>query len=357
MYSFFFIFSYFIVILVIGIITINSYRRFIIKYRIYGKAKKRDFHKQPIPNSCGVVFFFVFTLGLIILEPFLSGSDILGLIVSCFVICVTGFWDDLKIMSPYKKLFYQVIAVGFIVIHNDLVIENLNGFIGIRELSPLPGTIFTTFIGVFMINSFNLIDGIDGLSGITSIISFFAFSIIFWVLDFKGYFGVCFLLIAIIAAYLPFNFSTKRKTFMGDSGSMFIGFILFVMSMLVVNSSAPILNHLFNPAIIPVAPLCIFILPIIDSASIYLYRLSIGRSPFSPDKFHLHHIFLLLTKSHLVSSLAISAFLGSCIIVFSLLAFRISTIQLISSYFILIFTLVILINIARVILKKRLSKL
>ena len=133
------------------------------------------------------------------------------------MICVTGFWDDLKIMSHYKKLFYQVIAVGFIVIHNDLVIENLNGFIGISELSPLLGTIFTTFIGVFMINSFNLIDGIDGLSGITSIISFFAFSIIFWVLDFKGYFGVCFLLIAIIAAYLPFNFSTKRKIFMGDS--------------------------------------------------------------------------------------------------------------------------------------------
>ena len=94
------------------------------------------------------------------------------------------------------------------------------------------------------------------------------------------------------------------------AATMFIGFILFVMSMLIVNSTAPILDNLpFDRAIIPIAPLTIFILPIIDTASIYLYRLSVGRSPFSADKYHIHHLILLFTKSHLISSLVLSCLL------------------------------------------------
>ena len=104
---------------------------------------------------------------------------------------------------------------------------------------------------------------------------------------------------------------------MGDSGSMFIGLLLFVMSMTVVNTSAPIIDRLFDRSILPVAPLVIFIFPIIDTASIYLYRLSKGRSPFSADKFHIHHIFLSFTKSHLIYSLAISSLLIFVIVIFA----------------------------------------
>ena len=358
MYSFNFIVGYIIIISLIGMVMINSFRRFIITYRIFGKAKKRDFHKQPVPNSCGVVFLFLFILGLIILEPFIEKKDLTGLIAGGFIICVTGFWDDLKIMRAYKKLFYQLIAVVFIVIHNELAIDNLHGFLGIGLISPPLGLIFTSFIGVFMINAFNLIDGIDGLSGITSIISFAAFAIVFWLLDYKGYFGTCFLMIGIISSYLPFNFSTKRKVFMGDSGSMFIGYILFVMTMLVVNTTNPVVdNLLFDHAVLPIVPLVIFIIPIIDSASIYLYRLSIGRSPFSPDKFHLHHLFLLYTNSHLVSTLAISASLIFAIVLFSIMAFQTTTIFFISSYFVLVFSMIIITNIIRIKSKEKLAKL
>ena len=358
MYSFNFIVGYIIIISLIGIVMINSFRRFIITYRIFGKSKKRDFHKQPVPNSCGVVFLFLFILGLIILEPFIEKKDLTGLIAGAFIICVTGFWDDLKIMRAYKKLFYQLIAVVFIVVHNELAIDNLHGFLGIELISPVLGLIFTIFIGVFMINAFNLIDGIDGLSGITAIISFSALAVIFWLLDNKGYFGTCFLMIGIISSYLPFNFSTKRKVFMGDSGSMFIGYILFVMSMLIVNTTNPVIdNLLFDHAVLPIVPLVIFIIPIIDSASIYLYRLSIGRSPFSADKFHLHHLFLLYTNSHLVSTLSISALLILVIILFSIMASQTTTLFFISSYFVLVFSMIILTNIIRIKSKEKLSKL
>ena len=342
----------------IGMVMISSFRRFIITYRIFGKTKKRDFHKKPIPNSCGVVFLFLFILGLIILEPFIVKKDLTGLIAGGFIICVVGFWDDLKIMRAYKKLFYQIIAIFFIVVHNQLAVQNLHGFLGIEILNPFVGLAFTTFIGVFMINAFNLIDGIDGLSGFISIISFAAFSVVFWILDYKGYFGACFLMIGIVASYLPFNFSTKRKVFMGDSGSMFIGYILFVMTMLVVNTNAPVSFTLdFDRMILPIAPLVIFSIPIIDSASIYLYRLYLGRSPFSADKFHLHHLVLLFTKSHLVTSLVITTALILFIFVFSLLAFRTTTLFVVCSYFVLIFSMIILTSIIRTRFKKQLSLL
>jgi UDP-GlcNAc:undecaprenyl-phosphate GlcNAc-1-phosphate transferase len=357
MYSFTFIFSYITVIMVIGMFTIISFRRFIITYRIFGRAKKRDYHKQPIPNSIGVVFLLLFILGSIVLESFFEKTELTGLIAGGVIICLTGFWDDLKIMSPYRKLFYQIFAVSFIVLHNGLVIQNLYGFLGIEILNPILGIPFTVFIGVFMINAFNLIDGIDGLAGMTSIISFAAFAIVFWVLDSKGYFGICFLMIGIISSYLPFNFSKKRKVFMGDSGSMFIGFILFVMSMLIVNSTAPILDNLpFDRAIIPIAPLTIFILPIIDTASIYLYRLSVGRSPFSADKYHIHHLILLFTKSHLISSLVLSCLLMFTIFLFSSLIFKSSMVFFISLYFVLVFSMILLTNIIRIIFKKQLNR-
>ncbi len=357
MYSLPFIISFIIIIMLIGMVMISSFRHFIITYRIFGKSKKRDFHKQPVPNSCGVVFLFLFILGLIILEPFIEKANLTGLIAGGFIICVTGFWDDLRIMSPYRKLFYQLIAVVFIVVHNGLIIQNLHGFLGIEIINPIVGLVFTTFIGVFMINAFNLIDGIDGLAGMTAIISFAAFGIVFWLFDSKGYFGLCFLMIGIIASYLPFNFSKKRKAFMGDSGSMFIGYILFVMSMLVVNTNAPIIVNLwYDRAVLPIVPLVIFIIPIIDTASIYLYRVSVGRSPFSPDMSHLHHLFLLFTKSHLLATLIMSSLLISSIVFFSLLALKTSSVFFISSYFVVLFFLIVLTNIIRFSFKKQLNK-
>ena len=335
MYTFSFIFGFLIVIVITGMLMINSYRQFITMYRIFGKAKKRDLHKQPIPNSCGVVFLVLSLLGVIILEPFFDKTELIGFIVAGTLICIIGFWDDLKVINTYNKLIYQLLIISFVVIHNDLEIQNLYGFLGIHELNPIVGSVFSVFIGVFMINSFNLIDGIDGLAGATAIISFVSFSIVFWIFDNKQDFGVCILMIGIILAYLPFNFSTKRKVFMGDSGALFIGFVLFMMTMSVVNTTAPIAYNLtIERYVIPIIPLAIFIIPIVDTSSIYLYRILLGKSPFSADNLHLHHLFLLLTKSHLSTTLTIISFNIVIIASFSLAVFKLNSIAFITSYFV-----------------------
>lgn len=335
MYTFSFIFGFLIVILITGMLMINSYRQFITMYRIFGKPKKRDIHKNPIPNSCGVVFLVLSMLSIIVLESFFDKTELVGFIVSGTLICIIGFWDDLKIINTYKKLIYQILIISFVVVHNDLEIQNLYGFLGIHELNPILGHMFSIFIGVFMINSFNLIDGIDGLAGAIAVISFVSFGIVFWILDDKQHFGACIAMVGIILAYLPFNFSTKRKVFMGDSGALFIGFNLFMMTMSIVNTSAPIAYNLtIDRFVVPIIPLAIFIVPIVDTSSIYLYRILLGKSPFIPDKLHLHHKFLLLTKSHLLATLTIVSLNIVIIASFALAVFKLNSIAFITSYFV-----------------------
>ena len=251
-------------------------------------------------------------------------------------------------MSAKRKLAYEILIIISAVIADNLVLTNLNGFLGLYELPLWFGFPFTVFIGVFMINSFNLIDGIDGLSGFISIIAFTSFAVLFWVLDYKACFGICILMTGIILAYLPFNFSKKRKVFMGDSGALFIGFLLFLMTMMVVTSNEPIIQRLIHKSILPIAPMTIFLYPMIDTASIYLFRLTLGQSPFVPDRWHTHHLLLMLTNSHLMSLFMVA--------LFSYLAFWISAVNFIALFFVVFLTLVFAISYLRLYLRRQQQK-
>lgn len=160
-------------------------------------------------------------------------------------------------------------------------------------------------------------------------------------------------MIGIILSYLPYNFSKKTKVLMGDSGALFIGYLLFVMTMLVVNNNEPIIDRLIDRTILPIAPMAIFILPMVDTLSVYTYRLYKGESPFTPDSYHIHHLVLAVTKSHLMASLIINYcylfFLG----LFSYLAFISDTNTYITLFFVLFFVLVILSYACRLMLNQK----
>ena len=354
MYSIEFISAYLITTMLLSVFAINSFRRFILIFRIFGRPKKRDFHKTPVPNSAGIVFLFLFLVGCLPIINFVKDVRSFFYLTICLVLLtVIGFWDDLKIMSAKRKLFYEIFIITAAVIADNLVLTNLNGFLGLYELPLWFGFPFTVFIGVFMINSFNLIDGIDGLSGFISIIAFTSFAVLFWVLDYKACFGICILLIGIISAYLPFNFSNKRKVFMGDSGALFIGFLLFIMTMMVVTSDEPIIQRLIHKSILPIAPMTIFLYPMVDTASIYLHRLTLGQSPFVPDRWHTHHLILRLTNSHLMSSILISAMSLVIVALFSYLAFWMSAFNFIALFFGVFLSLIFAVSYLRVYLKRQ----
>ena len=354
LYSIEFISVYLITTMLLSIFAINSFRRFILIFRIFGKPKKRDFHKTPVPNSAGIVFLFLFLIGCIPIVTYIKDLRSFFYLTICMIILtVVGFWDDLKIMSAKRKLVYEILIIISAVLADNLVLTNLNGFLGLYEIPLWIGFALTVFIGVFMINSFNLIDGIDGLSGFISIIAFTSFAIIFWVLDYKACFGICILMIGIILAYLPFNFSNKRKVFMGDSGALFIGFLLFIMTMMVVTSDEPIIQRLIHKSILPIAPMTIFLYPMVDTASIYLHRLTLGQSPFVPDRWHTHHLLRRLTNSHLMSSILISAMSLVIVALFSYLAFWMSAFNFIALFFGVFLSLIFAVSYLRVYLKRQ----
>jgi UDP-N-acetylmuramyl pentapeptide phosphotransferase/UDP-N-acetylglucosamine-1-phosphate transferase len=140
---------------------------------------------------------------------------------------------------------------------------------------------------------------------------------------------------------------------MGDSGALFIGYMLFVMAMLVVNNSEPVIDRLIDRTILPVAPMVIFIFPMVDTFSVYTLRLYAGGSPFAPDRYHIHHLVLAFTTSHFMTSLIINFVCLLLICLFSLLAFRMSTFNFIILFFVVFFGLVLFVYFFRTIYNKK----
>lgn len=352
MYSTSFIISFILLTFALGFVVINSYRKFIVLFRIYGRPKKRDFSNTPIPNSCGVVFLFLIILGSTVIYPYSNTpKELLAIIAGSTVITLSGFWDDLKIARVREKLVYQTIVVSASLIFLDLTINNLHGFLNIYAIPFWIGFPFCVFIGVFMINAFNLIDGIDGLASFIGISAFVSFAIIFWTLDYGEYFGLCILMTGILLSYLPYNFSFKKKTFMGDSGSMLIGYLLFMLTMIFLDNKEPIIEKLIDRSILPIAPMAIYFVPMVDTLSIYIYRITQGRSPFSPDRLHTHHIFLKYFKEHWLASFFI-LFINIIIIsFFSYYAFHMNSLYFQLLFFVIFFLCVISLIVFRLIKK------
>lgn len=356
MYAPAFILGFLTLIFALGIVLINSYRKFILLFRVYGRPKKRDFSKTPIPNSCGIVFLFLIIIGLAVIYPFAENpSDLLAIIAGTTVITLSGFWDDLKIARVREKLLYQVIVVSATLFYLDISISNLYGFLNINTIPIWIGFPFSLFIGVFMINAFNLIDGIDGLAGLIGITAFTSFAILFWALDYSEYFGLCILMIGVLLAYLPYNFSSTKKTFMGDSGSMLIGYLLFVLTMTFLANREPVIERLVDRSILPIAPMMIFFLPMVDTLSIYIYRIVKGGSPFTPDRLHLHHMFLKLLRTHKLTSFSLMFICILLISLFSYLAFHMTSFNFQLLFFVLFFGCVTALTVVRQMKKKYLT--
>ncbi len=347
MYNIIFIVPLIIIMAVLSFFVADNIRKFIFEYDLFPKKKDRDIHKHKVPSSIGIGFLIVFTVGTIFYqENFINIINYVALIVTSIIIVALGFLDDLNALRSKKKLLFQVIAIGIFLYFNEhLVVDNLNFFLGISEISIIPAIISTVFIGVIMINGFNLIDGIDGFAAIITIISSLCFALIFWGIGSSIPFLMSILLASILLGYLPINISNKKKGFMGDSGSMFIGYMFFIFTLIYLQSDFTFLfNVVKNKSVLPLAPLSINIIPILDTLSIYYYRFSIGKKPLTADNFHLHHMMLYyINPNPFIVSLLAGAFIIIFCGVMSVVTFTCSAIIAISTYFILLFFLMVVV--------------
>ena len=212
----------------------------------------------------------------------------------------------------------------------------------------------TYFVGIFMINAFNLCDGIDGLAGLLGIVMLSCYGLIFYLFGDVLFFSYALTLIGCLIAFLRFNLSEDKKVFMGDTGSLFLGFIFFVFTLqIITNDITPVETFFLSKELLFVSTLCIFIVPILDTGSIFFYRILNGVSPFKADNNHLHHLVLKETKSHAFSSIIISVFLLSTIGLFVGFSFIFSPEQIVILYFGLLVFLYVLLYILRTKNKKQ----
>ena len=258
---------------------------------------KRRMHKKSMPKLGGPAVILGFLVSVIYLLIVMSiegsinlfsteqyGFKMIGVFLGIVVIAITGIIDDIKTIKPLTKLAGQVIAAG-IVIAFGVQIEHLSiPFLYKIGLSDVFSVILTMIWIVGITNAINLIDGLDGLSSGITLISCLSLLIIFTLNDSPVIAMVLTTaLVGALVGFLPYNFA-PAKTFIGDTGSNFLGFILAVVSILGVAKT--------YTAIVIILPVIVLGLPIFDIICAIIRRLVKGKSikaVFQADKGHLHH--------------------------------------------------------------------
>lgn len=268
----------------------------------------RSSHLRKIPNLGGIAIFYslavcasIFAFELFELYKFLFASLVILLYV--------GVMDDIVVMRAYKKLLAQIIVTALMVLGSDVRIRSFFGVLGIYELNYTFSVIFSMFTFIVLINAFNLIDGIDGLSGGYSIICSALFGISYFRLGEFNYPLVVLsaVIIGSVIGFLYYNLSHYRnnKIFMGDTGSMILGFLLAFTAIcfidIFIDKQLPTVPRYFLQAA-PAVTVAILILPIVDTLNVIIIRIFKKQSIFGADKNHIHHSLLKLGLTHRRSS-------------------------------------------------------
>jgi UDP-N-acetylmuramyl pentapeptide phosphotransferase/UDP-N-acetylglucosamine-1-phosphate transferase len=294
----------------------------------------RKVHTDPIPPLGGVGIFAGFIVSALLIWPGLVydntkylNSHIQYIGAASLIIFFLGIKDDIVVISPLKKFIGQLIASWIVVYKCDLQIESFYGVFGVNGLPNALSLGITYFAIVLITNSFNLIDGIDGLSGHLTIISCICFGIFFTSYNLQAYGIVAFAMAGAVSGFLVFNYH-PAKIFMGDTGSLLIGLINAVLLIKLMNLTggleAGIFVNRFRLVGGPIVALSFIAIPLFDTARVFAIRIIKGRSPFSPDRNHIHHILMDKGFGHIkittVLSLAAiviiaTAYLGSYLFV------------------------------------------
>ena len=315
-----------LVLLIYGFVftwlTIPRVAEVVRKYKIFRKPSERDLHWRFVPKLTGLSFYVALLVVAFAFVPFVDVQRLILVLGAGAIIVYVGIRDDIYQLRPIVKLVLQLAAIAFFVFGDDLVIRNLYGFLNIYELPVGVDYFLSFFVGVFMINAFNLCDGIDGLAAMLGVVVSVCYGSIFYIVGDYLFLSFCVILIGCLFAFLRFNLSHKKKVFMGDTGSLFLGFMFYLFTMYFVTNESVILS-VFIPhkSLVSLAALCIFIVPILDSGSVFFSRVWHKKSPFKPDNNHVHHLVLHFTKNHVMASLIIVASLTGTLMLFSQLAF------------------------------------
>lgn len=282
--------------------------------RLFDAPNDRKVHTQAIPRLGGisflpgVMFSFCSVLGLrFLLRDDLSGEfshqffmEFLFFTAGLISLFFVGLADDL-VGIGYKNKFIIQLAAAFLLISSDIYLSNFFGLFGVYELPKVLGIIITLIIVVGVVNSFNLIDGVDGLCSGLGSIAILTLSGWFW---YNGIYVYAMLGMSMVGVLVVFYFYNVRglrlKIFMGDGGSLMLGYMVAYLGLKFTDIN--VFPYAYSTPNAPILVMSIIFIPVFDTIRVFCERIMRGKSPFYPDKTHIHHLFLKLEYTHLQST-------------------------------------------------------
>ncbi len=261
------------------------------------EPNERKIHKVPMPRLGGLAIYLSFLLGYILYGEI--NTQMISILIASFLLIIVGIFDDIKSVPARYKLLVQIIAASIVVIYGKLSFTEIS-FLGWKFYfnSVINNIIAIAFI-VGITNAINLIDGLDGLASGISAIYFLTIAIIAIILNRLGGLDIILSLI-MLGATLGFLFHNfpPAKIFMGDTGSLFLGFMISIIALLGYKVTT------FTSLVVPIVVLAI---PIFDTAFAIFRRLLKGQNIAVADKEHFHHQLLKMKYSPVASILIIYA--------------------------------------------------
>ena len=299
----------FITAVILGRIIIPNILVISMRKRLFDEPDARKIHKRPIPRLGGVTFFpvIVFTLCTFTAIHLFKGHfvyniitlntarEMLFLISGLTLLYIVGIADDLIGVRYRKKFVVQIISAAMFPIEG-LYINSFYGLFGINEIDPIIGIPFTMLLVVFITNAINLIDGIDGLASGLSMVALVVFGVIFVHFQSWLYALLAFVSVGVIIPFFSYNVfgnaDRGRKIFMGDTGSLTLGYILsFFVIRFCMHEPNSMMQVQGSPVLIAFSVLMV---PCLDVVRVVLRRARNRKPLFLPDKTHIHHKFLAM---------------------------------------------------------------
>ena len=292
---------------------------------------ERKVHKKPIPRLGGLAIFLSFLIGYMCFGQ--VTTQMISILIGSFIIIALGICDDIKPVPARYKFLVQTIAACIVVFYGHIYIDMVSIF-GLEIVFGAWGYPLAVLLIVSIINAVNLIDGLDGLAAGTSSIFFLTISVIAFYLDRLNGLDVilCVIMLGSTLGFLAYNFN-PASIFMGDTGSMFLGFMISVTALLGYKGAT------VTSLIIPIL---ILFLPILDTILAIFRRLLKGENIGAPDKEHLHHQLLKLNKSTKKTVLIMYAFNLLCALISILYALGDNKLAILLYSMLLIITLILI---------------
>jgi UDP-GlcNAc:undecaprenyl-phosphate GlcNAc-1-phosphate transferase len=285
-------------------------RRLAVAVGALARVRDRDVHTIPTPYGGGAAMYLGVLAGLLVasrlptLQRIFTTSDARGVLLGGAVLVAVGALDDRFQLDALTKLAGQILAAGVMVLQGVQLLYLPIPRYGTLSLGPDIGVPLTVLLVVLTVNAVNFVDGLDGLAaGVVAIasIAFFVYSYQLSVVHRFDRATAPTLITAVLTGacvgFLPHNF-TPARVFMGDSGSMLLGLMLASATISLTGRIDPSAINFF-PAILPLLlPIAVLAVPFVDLLLAVFRRTRTGRSPFSPDKQHIHHRLLEIGHSH-----------------------------------------------------------